>query len=229
MSEIRELREAAGLTQSEAAELLDMNENTFGSYERGERTPTYKKMDKIREVLGEAAGKPQLAQNDHLRTVQVHSASAGRGWSPHETVEMILDERFLEGTEMSIETHKWVRLVGSGLEPLLSHGQIVGVDPCERVLGTDIYLFHCSHSDSYVVAILANVRGGLQVETKGPSPDSALLEHLGDGRYRDPDGRESTIEILGRVVAATLNPAKVLSQMNEAARQRKSPPVAVQS
>jgi len=104
MSEIKKLRQSAGLTQSEAADRLDMNENTFGSYERGERTPTYKQMDKIRAVLGEAAGRPQVAQNEHLRTVQVHPASAGRGESPHETVEMILDERFLEGTGISVDS-----------------------------------------------------------------------------------------------------------------------------
>jgi len=227
MSEIKQLRQSAGLTQSEAADRLDMNENTFGSYERGERTPTYKQMDKIREVLGDAAGRPQVAQNEHLRTVEVHSASAGRGDSPNETVEMILDERFLEGTGISVDSHKWVRLVGSGLEPLLSHNQIVTVDPCERVLGDDIYVYNCEGAGSYVVAILANVRGGLQVETKGPSPESTLLEHLGDGRYRDPDGRESTIEILGRVVGATLNPSRVLSKRNEAAKQGElSSPVA---
>jgi len=219
MSEIKKLRQSAGLTQSEAADRLDMNENTFGSYERGERTPTYKQMDKIRAVLGEAAGRPQVAQNEHLRTVQVHAASAGRGGSPDETTEMVLDERFLEGTGISVDSHEWVRLVGSGLEPLLSHTQVVAIDPCERVLGDDIYVYHCEGADSYVVAILSNVRGGLQIETKGPSPDTTLLEHLGDGRYRDPEGRESTIEILGRVVGATLNPSRVLSKRNEAARQ----------
>jgi len=68
MSEIRELREAAGLTQSEAA------------------------------------GKPQVSDNPHLRSIEVHSASAGRGESANETIELVLDERFLEGTELSVGT-----------------------------------------------------------------------------------------------------------------------------
>jgi len=51
MNEIKSLRKQRGLTQKEAAEKLDMNARTFGSYERGERTPDYKTMDRIRRVL----------------------------------------------------------------------------------------------------------------------------------------------------------------------------------
>lgn len=54
-SEITQLREQAGLTQKEAADKLDMKTRTFGSYERGERTPDYKTMDRIRQVLGNSA------------------------------------------------------------------------------------------------------------------------------------------------------------------------------
>jgi transcriptional regulator with XRE-family HTH domain len=50
--EIRKLRDKAGLTQKQAAERLDMNERTYGSYERDERDISYKQMQKIRRVLG---------------------------------------------------------------------------------------------------------------------------------------------------------------------------------
>jgi transcriptional regulator with XRE-family HTH domain len=53
MSEIKELRDQTNLTQQEAAEACDINPTTFGAYERGDRTPDFRTMDKIRRVLGD--------------------------------------------------------------------------------------------------------------------------------------------------------------------------------
>jgi transcriptional regulator with XRE-family HTH domain len=50
--EIRKLRDKAGLTQKQAADRLDMNERTYGSYERDERDVSYKQMKRIRRELG---------------------------------------------------------------------------------------------------------------------------------------------------------------------------------
>jgi len=44
--EIRQMREAADLTQEQAAERLDMNPRTYGAYEREERDVSYKQMKK---------------------------------------------------------------------------------------------------------------------------------------------------------------------------------------
>lgn len=50
-TEVRKLRQQAGLTQEEAAEACGMPLRTMQSYDRGEREPPASKMDHIRKVL----------------------------------------------------------------------------------------------------------------------------------------------------------------------------------
>lgn len=214
MSDIRELREKADLTQKEAAERLGIPVTTFGAYERGERSPSYEEGVRLREELAEAAG-VSLGDSPHVVTIQMPPVAAGRGGAGSgERVEVQIDERLFEGTEISAESD-FYHLQGSGLEPLLSHGQAIGVDPCARVLGDDLYVWWCSEGEGYVAGLLSSVRGGLQLETKGPNPTSTFLRHLGESRYRTPEGEESTIEIQGRVVGATMNPSRVLAEIRE--------------
>jgi len=214
MSDIRELREEADLTQKEAAERLGLPVTTFGAYERGERSPTYEEGLRLREELAEAAG-VSLGDSPHVVTIEMPPVAAGRGGGASgERVEAQIDERLFQGTEVSAESD-FYHLQGSGLEPLLSHGQAIGVDPCDRVLGDDLYVWWCSEGEGYVAGLLSSVRGGLQLETKGPNPSSTFLRHLGESRYRTPGGEESTIDIQGRVVGATMNPSRVLAEIRE--------------
>lgn len=48
---LKELREKAGLSQSEAAKTFGTNTRTWGSWERGERTPNPKRIKEIKEKL----------------------------------------------------------------------------------------------------------------------------------------------------------------------------------
>jgi hypothetical protein len=142
--------------------------------------------------------------------------AAGRGTSPNrEPIEAQVDERLFRGTDTDPSESDFYFLQGSGLEPLLSHGQAIGVEPCDRVLGDDLYVWWCSEGEGYAAGLLSSVRGGLHLETKGPNPTSTFLRHLGEGRYRTPEGEESTLDIQGRVVAATMNPSRVLAEIRE--------------
>lgn len=219
MYDIQELRKEAGLTQGEAARMCDLKIGTYGSYERGERSPDYETGKKIRQELAEAAGLCEPIQSKHLYSVEVTPAAAGPGEDIGEdATEMYLDERFLRGTNVELGDAEFFRVVGSGLEPALSHAQVIGVDPCERVLGDDLYVYHCSHCDGHVVAIVRSVRGGLEIRTRGPTPRADYVEHVEGRTYVDDQGRESTLTMQGRVVAATCNPSQMLSLQNEAAR-----------
>lgn len=219
MSDISELREEADLTQKQAAERLGLPVTTFGAYERGERSPSYEEGVRLREELAEAA-EVSLGHSPHVVTIQMPPVAAGRGGGASgEPIEAQIDERIFEGTEISAERSDFYLLQGSGLEPLLSHGQAIGVDPCERVLGDDLYVWWCSEGEGYVAGLLSSVRGGLQLETKGPNPTSTFLRHLGEGRYRTPEGEESTVDIQGRVVGATMNPSRVLAEIQEGPRE----------
>jgi len=214
MSDIRELREKADLTQKEAAERLGLPVTTFGAYERGQRSPSYEEGVRLREELAEAAG-VSLGHSPHVVTIEMPLVAAGRrGGDSGEPIEVQIDERLFQGTEIGSESD-FYHLQGSGLEPLLSHGQAIAVDPCERVLGDDLYVWWCSEGEGYVAGLLSSVRGGLQLETKGPNPTSTFLRHFGEGRYRTPEGEESTIEIQGRVIGATMNPSRVLAEIRE--------------
>lgn len=214
MNQIRELRESAGLTQEQAAERCDLNRHTFGAYERGERTPNYKIMDRIREELGgELPGLP-----DRVRKVEVRLASAGRGATRKGSETLFLDERFLLGTGLESDELIYVRVLGSGLEPAVSHRQIAGVEPADEIAGDDLYVYRCGASGGLVVGILSPQTDGIVIETRGPHPSTEFFEHVEGATYRDEQGRKSELTLVGRVVAALGSPSEQLAKVNEAAR-----------
>jgi len=218
--ELRELRHRAGLTQKEAAEELGLKLNTYGSYERGERTPDYNTMDHIRETLGELAGTPRnIAGREEVDVVSVTPVSAGLGVdAPLDDEEFVLDRRFLAGLDIDLSRYHLHRVVGSGVEPILSHRQIVIVEETDRVTGDDIYVYSCSLEEAHSIAILSNHIGAIQIETRGVRPSVERWEHVEGDHYESGQGRTCKLKILGRVVAAFLRPARKIAQANEAAR-----------
>lgn len=219
--EIRELRKKAELTQKQAAEELGLKLNTYGSYERGERTPDYKTMDHIREVLGKLAGEPQvLAGREEVDVVSVAPVTAGLGQRadlPRE--ELVLDTRFLAGTDIDLEHSHFVRVVGSGIEPILTHRQIALVENARQVAGDDLYVFSSSLQGHCAIAILSKQNGLLEIETRGVRPVVQTWEHLEGHAYENREtGQTCKLQVEGRVVAALGRPAREIARVNEAAR-----------
>jgi transcriptional regulator with XRE-family HTH domain len=108
--EIRKLRDRAGLTQKQAAERLDMNERTYGSYERDERDISYKQMKRIRRELGgrvEKVNSPSydthvkqypVADSGESSTVYIDSQIIpidGNMPDPHEATAHHVNTRFM--------------------------------------------------------------------------------------------------------------------------------------
>jgi len=219
-SEIRSLRLEAGLTQKKAAEKLGLKLNTYGSYERGERTPDYKTMDHIRETLGELAGTPRnIAGREEVDVVTVTPVSAGLGKDvPMGDEEFVLDRRFLAGLDIDMNRSYFVRVLGSGVEPILSHRQIVLVEETDRIAGDDIYVYSCSLEEAHSIAILSNHSGAIEIETRGVRPSVERWERVEGDHYENGQGRTCKLKILGRVVAALGRPSREVARTNEAAR-----------
>lgn len=158
MSEIKQLRKAARLTQREAAEKLGINVHTFGSYERGDRAPDYKTMDRIRAELAERGGYRDLP--DDVLEVMVTDVSSSPEQSLDRAEKLYIDTRFLEGTDVDPRRHHFVRVVGSQMEPILSHRQVIGVEPTGEVAGDDVYVFYSSAHEANSVATVSQRAGG---------------------------------------------------------------------
>jgi len=219
MNEIKSLRKDADLTQREAADLLNINKNTLASYEQGRRKPSYDVMDKIRRVLGSGDTAPTgSGMPDHARRVRLRHAGAGPGRSTDATEEVILDERLFAGSGIDFDDHEFIRVKGSSMEPILSHGQVVFVEPVDRVQGSDIYVYWRGDERGYVVAIIENTRAGLHIEKRGPSPTSTEWEHQKGDLYESENGEQVRLSIWGRVLGSFGRPAQQIAAQNEAAR-----------
>jgi hypothetical protein len=175
-------------------------------------------MDRIRSRLREEAGITTTeGGHEHLRKVEVEN-EIGPGPETDETDELLIDLRLLAGTGVHPQKQRFVRVVGSSMEPILSHGQIVTVEPVSEVQGDDLYVYWSSIEETTSIAILERVQKGLRIEKRGPSPTSRLLHHETGAHYSDDQGRTVEVQIRGRVVAALGSPAQEIARSNEAAR-----------
>jgi len=218
MSEIRDLREAADLTQEEAAEKVGVKATTFGAWERGDRTPNYKQMDKIRRVLGTGDTAPSGAPlPSHVRRVRVQHAGGGPGQAPDADEEILLDERLFAGSGIDFDDHVFIRVKGNSMGEVLSHGQIVFAEPTTEVVGQDIYVYWRGDEAGNVVAIIDRVPGGLRIEKRGPTRSVTEWAHVDGDLYEDERGRQTEIRIKARVLGAFSRPAKELAERQASA------------
>jgi len=218
MNEIKQLREESGLTQKEAADCLNMNDRTFGAYERGERTPDYKTMDKIRRVLGSGKATPAgAALSEHVRRVRVQHAGGGPGQAPDAEEQIILDERLFSGSGIDFDDHVFIRVKGNSMGEILPHGQIVFAEPTTQVVGQDIYVYWRGDEEGNVVAIIDRIPGGLRIEKRGPTRSVTEWSHVEGDLYEDERGRQAEIRIKARVLGAFSRPAKELAERQASA------------
>lgn len=222
ITEVRRLRRQSGLNQKEAASELGMPLRTFRAYDRGEREPPAGKMDHIRNVLGNGSGRRSFSLSEadeaNIRRVTVRPAGAGPGKSTGGKEEIVLDRRLLDGSSIDVEGHEFVRVVGSSMEPVLTHGQIVLVEPCSKVHGDDVYVYWSSAEEGHIVALLSKTGDGIEVQKYGPKPRTIEYKHLDNHSYEDQNGCQLELHLVGRVLGAIGRPSRTIAQVNEAAR-----------
>ena len=216
MNEIRRLLEQSDYTtQKDAAKALNMKPRTFGAYVRGERMPDYKTMDRIRRKLGGEDSRSTLDIPKHVRRVRVQAAGAGPGQSPSE--EILLDERLFDGSGVDFDDHIFIRVQGSSMSAILSHGQLVFAERCDEVVGQDIYVYWRGDEKGNVVAIMDRTATGLRIEKRGPTREVTRWTHQHGDTYQSETGETTEIRVQARVLGAFQRPADELAARNEAA------------
>lgn len=198
-SEIRDLRKQRGLTQKEAAEKLDMNPRTFGAYERGERTPDYKTMDKIRRTLGskELDTLGDDARSTHIKKYQV--ADSDKPSTVYIDDMLIQVGEQMPDTSEAMAHHVNTRWMGPWLDASLVLARDV-----EKIDGPGRYIIRWAEgNDKVVMECWRHSDTHIAVRTHAPEK-TVLFEEVGmeDGLTHliREDGHELHIEVLGRVV-----------------------------
>lgn len=216
-TEVRKLRKEAGLTQSEAAKETGIPQRTFEAYDRGDTEPPSDRMDHIRNVLSENHGSTDSDLPDHVRRVRVRHAGAGPGRSAEGEDRIILDKRLFAGSGVDFDDHVFLRIQGSSMEPILSHGQIVYCEEVGQVVGQDIYVYWRGDEQGHVVALISKIEGGFRIEKRGPSREVTRWQHEEGDSYKSEHGDRAQIEIVARVLGAFSRPARELAARQEAA------------
>lgn len=216
MNEIQQLYQQSKFsTQKEAAKVLNMKARTFGAYVRGERIPDYKAMDRMRRVLGGDGKSVALKVPEHVRRIKLQSAGAGPENSKNE--EIMVDERLFQGSGVGFDDHIFIRVQGSSMSAILSHGQIVFAEPCDEVVGQDIYVYWCGDEGGNVVAIMNRTPRGLRIEKRGPTREVTYWTHKEENWYESESGHTTKIMVQARVLGSFSRPADELAARNEAA------------
>jgi transcriptional regulator with XRE-family HTH domain len=194
--EIRKLRDKAGLTQKQAAERLDMNERTYGSYERDERDISYKQMKKIRRVLGGRVENVKPSTYDtHVKQYPVADSDK----SPtniYVDAELIpLDQMPDKGTAHYVNS----RWMGPWMD-----SDLVLAREVDQIDGPGRYVVRwAGGSDKVVVEAWRHSESKICVRFHAPER-RVLFEEVGRENgatiFRREDGSEISVEVLGIVV-----------------------------
>ncbi|MCS3667397.1 transcriptional regulator with XRE-family HTH domain [Salinibacter ruber] len=194
--EIRKLRDKAGLTQKQAAERLDMNERTYGSYERDERDISYKQMKKIRRELGGRVENVKPSTYDtHVKRYPV--ADSGKSpTSVYVDAEIIpMDSMPDKGTAHYVNS----RWMGPWMD-----SDLVLAREVDRIDGPGRYVVRWAEgSDKVVVEAWRHSESKICVRFHAPER-RVLFEEVGfeNGAtiFRREDGSEISVDVLGIVV-----------------------------
>jgi transcriptional regulator with XRE-family HTH domain len=192
--EIRKLRDKAGLTQKQAAERLDMNERTYGSYERDERDISYKQMKKIRRVLGgrvESVNPP--AYNQNVKKYPVADSSSTNVYIDSEIIPV--DRMPDKGTAHYVNS----RWMGPWMD-----SDLVLAREVNQIDGPGRYVVRWANGQDKVV-IEAWRHSEDQICVRFHAPERhVLFEEVGRENgatiFRREDGSEIRVEVLGAVV-----------------------------
>lgn len=194
--EIRQMREAAGLTQEQAAEKLDMNTRTYGAYEREERDISYKQMKKIRRVLGERVEKVNSHSYDtHVKQYPVANGDKSPTRVYVDTEIIPLDHMPDKGTAHYVNS-RW-------MGPWMSASMVLA-EPVSKIDGPGRYVVRwAGGSDKVVIEAWRYSENKVCVRFHAPER-RVLFEEVGheDGAWvfcREDDSKIK-VEVLGAVV-----------------------------
>jgi len=201
MSEIHEMRKAAGLTQEEAANKLNINRHTFGAYERGERTPDYKTMDKIRRVLGGQRKVASVSQNDNITSRHIKKYPVAEG--SDDTPTVTIDDRVIDVKGGMPQNAKAHRVNDRWMGPWLDV-DLVLVEPKSYIDGPGRYCVRWADGeDKVVLEAWRHSNDQIAIRTHAPETTSILTEVEREGdivRFARPGGSELHVEVIGLVV-----------------------------
>jgi transcriptional regulator with XRE-family HTH domain len=194
--EIRKLRDKAGLTQKQAAERLDMNERTYGSYERDERDVSYKQMKKIRRELGGRVERVKPSTYDtHVKQYPVADSDKSPT-SVYVDAEIIpMDSMPDKGTAHYVNS-RW-------MGPWMSASMVLA-EPVSQIDGPGRYVVRWANGrDKVVIEAWRHSENQICVRFHAPER-RVIFEELGRENgatvFCREDGSEIRVEVLGAVV-----------------------------
>jgi len=193
--EIRQMREAADLTQEQAAERLDMNPRTYGAYEREERDVSYKQMKKIRRELGGRVEKVNAPTYDtHVKQYPV--ADSGKSSTVYVDSQIIPVDRMPDKGTAHYVNSRW-------MGPWMSASMVLA-EPVSQIDGPGRYVVRwAGGSDKIVIEAWRHSENKICVRFHAPER-RILFEEVGRENgatiFRREDGSEIRVEVLGAVV-----------------------------
>jgi len=193
--EIRQMREAADLTQEQAAERLDMNPRTYGAYEREERDVSYKQMKKIRRELGGRVEKVNAPKYDtHVKQYPV--ADSGKSSTVYVDSQIIPVDRMPDKGTAHYVNSRW-------MGPWMSASMVLA-EPVSQIDGPGRYVVRwAGGSDKIVIEAWRHSESKVCVRFHAPER-RVLFEEVGRENgatvFCREDGSEVRVEVLGAVV-----------------------------
>jgi len=193
--EIRKLRDRAGLTQKQAAERLDMNERTYGSYERDERDISYKKIKKIRRELGGRAERVKPSTYDtHVKQYPI--ADSGESSTVYIDSQIMPVDRMPDKGTAHYVNSRWM---GPWMD-----SDLVLAREVDQIDGPGRYVIRWANGQDKVV-IEAWRHSENQICVRFHAPERRVLfEEVGRENgatvFRREDEGEVVVEVLGVVV-----------------------------
>lgn len=137
--------------------------------------------------------------------VSLRVFDAGAGPGRHTSRMVQISPTLFDETGITLSDAALVRVVGSSMEPDLSHGQHVVVEPAASVAGQDMYVYWSEEEEAHLIAEIH--RDG-QVLVLEKSASTRTLTPKGDDLYVDDQGRKHHIQIVGRVLGAFMRVPK---------------------
>jgi transcriptional regulator with XRE-family HTH domain len=196
--EIRQMREAADLTQEQAAEKLDMNPRTYGAYEREERDVSYKQMKKIRRELGGRVEKVNAPSYDtHVKQYPV--ADSGKSSTVYIDSQIIPVDGNMPDPHEATAHHVNTRFMGPWMD-----SDLVLAREVEQIDGPGRYVIRWADGeDKTVVEAWRHSNEEICVRFHAPERQAIMKEvglENGVTVFQKKDGSKIDVEVLGVVV-----------------------------
>lgn len=215
--ELKKLRNAAGLTQDEAADEVGIPVRTYQAYERGERTPLYDKMDRIRTRLRNLPG--SLASSSGNKDVQKHVREYDVEGSTDEPT-LTVDERIMQVSEVPASSEATAhRVNGTHMGAWMPDRAYCIALNCSKVSCGGRYVVRWSEGEEKsVIWMDRHSDDQVQIRSYSPRATEIVTEVGRDGdvvEYRRQNGNVLTVQVLGRVVVPTARGQQMTEEVSD--------------